>query len=212
VKTSLAPQVLLSLLTAACATTQSRPVDPVTDPTVVGAVDAAVQEAAAESVAAKDSTPGTVGRRVGMTVGVLAAIFGGGSSEPIEASIGRYRRFRDAGEAAGSAMAVSKAAARGWNRGFAFDLQMAELVKIDGIDVTRPAPDEIDIRFPSPEPALLATVACAIGSDTVDIEGPRGTAFDVREALIERGMRPETLNSFRNDELTNVVLRVRPVK
>jgi hypothetical protein len=212
VKNRLAPLVLLSLLAAACATTQSRPVDPVTDPTVVGAVDAAVQEAAVESIAAKDSTAGTVGRRIGMTVGVFAAVFGGGSSEPIEASIDRYRRFRDAGEAAGSAVAVSKAASRGWNRGLAFDLQMAELVKVDGIDVTRPAPDEIDIRLPSSEPALLSTVACTIGSDTVDIEGPRGSAFDVREALIDAGMRPEGLNSYRNDELTDVVLHVKPVR
>jgi len=171
-----------------------------------------VQEAAVESIAAKDSTAGTVGRRIGMTVGVLAAVFGGGSSEPVEASVARYRRFRDAGEAAGSVVAVSKAASRGWNRGLAFDLQMAELVKVNGIAVTRPAPDEIDIRLQSSEPALLATVACTIGPDTVDIEGPRGSAFDVREALIDAGMRPEGLNSYRNDELTDVVMHVKPVR
>jgi hypothetical protein len=214
-KSSLAALLALTLLlSSACSSTQSsanRPaVDPYTDPTLVGAVDSAVAEAAEE--AATNPVPAQTGRRIGAVAGVFAAIFGGESSEPIGKSIDRYRRFRDAGEAVGTVIGVKDAAARGWQRGYAFDLRMAELVKIEGLDVTRPFPDQIDVRFLDPEAPRLHAVACALANAeprSILVEAPGGQAFDTREQLIDQGVRSSAIQARRNDEVGAVVLHLR---
>jgi hypothetical protein len=215
-KSSLTSPVLTVALTlvlfSACASTHTAPspaVDPHTDPTIIGAVDSAVAEAANE--AAVDAAPATTGRRVGAVVGVFAAIFGS-ESEPINKSIDRYRRFRDAGETIGTLVGVRDAATRGWQRGLAFDLQMAELKKLDGLDVTRPTPDQIDVRFSGPDAPPLHDLACTLATaqpGSITVEAPGDMAFAMREQLIDQGLAPTSVNAQRNDDLAGAVLHLR---
>lgn len=197
-----------STLTMACATARHPEPDPATDPTIIGAVDTASQDAT-EAVASPEAVhAATVGRRVGTVVGVVSAIFGS-SSEPIEQSIDRYRRIRNAGESIGLATAVAPAATRGWQRGLAFDQQMAALKNIDGVELYRPAPDQIDVYFAHANTTNLAAIACAVEGRTLEVEGGGGTSFDVRDALIDHGIPRERVSSHRNDTMQGVVLHVR---
>lgn len=184
------------------------PVDPHTDPTVVGAVDGAVVEAmmGAERGAA-------AGRAIGSVVGVIAAVFGGPGNESFDDAVDRYRLARDAGEALGAVIGAAKGANAGAERGYEFDLQFAELQKIEGIQATRPLPDEIQVRLgiaPSPE-TIEAVAAVFEGREAraLDLEGPAESVLGIREELIELGIPSESLSARRNDAMDEVVLRVR---
>ena len=208
----LASLVLGLLLTvSACSTTRPAVVDPSKDPTIVGAVSTAVEDGAEETVASVSSAA-TTGRRVGTAVGVFAAIFGGGRYESLDGSIDRFRRVRAAGEAIGLGIGVSQAATKGWQRGYVFDLQMAELQKIAGVEVTRPAVDQIDIAFAYSTDAPLREIACVIGNGqqrSIDVEAPGDLAFEVRESLIEQGLTASLLEGHRNQGVSGIVLHVR---
>jgi len=114
------------VLLAACAT--SKPavaVDPVTDPTVIGAVDESVREG---SIAAAEGAQ--AGRRIGRVAGVVAAVLGGPRHDTLDDAIDRYRLTRDLAETTGAIIAGSRGATAGAKRGLELDLQFAELHKI----------------------------------------------------------------------------------
>ena len=99
------------LLLAACRTAPppAQPeVNPVTDPTVVGAIDEAARQGAIESQQAAHSA--VVGARV---AGVLAAVLGGPQVESIDDTIDRYRRTRDAVEGTAAAIGAAHGAEAG---------------------------------------------------------------------------------------------------
>lgn len=202
------------VLLAACSS--SRPpapppvivVDPHTDPTIVNGIDEAVVEgiAAAEEGAA-------VGRAVGRVAGVIAAVFGGPSHESLDDAVDRYRRVRDAGEAIGAVIGATQGMSEGAKRGSLFDVQFAELVKIDGVEATRPFPDEIQVRLAStPAPETLAAVAAVFAGReerALELEGAGNEVLTIREALIELGIPSTSLSAHRNDAIQGVLLRVR---
>ena len=92
-------------------------------------------------------------------------------------------------------------------------LQFAELTKIEGVEATRPVPDEIHVHFSSaPSRELLAEIAAVFAGRTeraIDIAGAGETALDVGEALIDLGMPASSLESQRDDDVEGVVLRIR---
>jgi hypothetical protein len=201
-----------SVLLVACSTTkpaaQPVAVDPVTDPSIVGAVDEAVLQGSIEGAAAART-----GRRIGRVAGVFAAVFGGPSHESLDDAIDRYRLTRDAATAAGAVIGASKGATAGAKRGFVLDLQFAELHEIEGVSVLRPFPDEIEASFTiSPTQELLVRIAGVFAGReerAIDIQAPDDAALDVRESLIALGVPASSLSAHRNDELREVVLRIR---
>ena len=136
------------LLLVGCSTSnpaaQPEPVDPATDPTIVGAVDEAVLEGSIEAEAAART-----GRRIGRVAGVLAAVFGGPERESVDDTIDRYRRTRDAIVVTSTLIGATKGAVEGAQRGYELDLQFAELHEIEGVEVFRPFPDQIDVYLGS---------------------------------------------------------------
>ncbi len=201
--------VFAFLFLVACST--SKPVvsvDPVTDPSIVGAVDEGVREGSAAADAGAQT-----GRRIGRVAGVVAAVFGGPRRESLDDAIDRYRLMRDAGEAVGAIIGASKGATAGAKRGYELDLQFAELHQIDGLEVTRPFPDQINVRFlTSPNPKMLADVAAVFAGReerAIDIEGGGGASLDLRESLIELGLPASDINAHRNDGIEGVVLYIR---
>src|ERR1044071_9108513 len=189
--------VTLSLV--ACASSKpaaQTQIDPVTDPTVVGAVNAAAVEGSMEAEEAARQ-----GRKIGRVAGVLAAVFGGPQSES-----------RDAITATSAAIGATKGAVNGAKRGFVFDQQFAELHDITGIEATRPFPDQIDVRIAKiPDNDLLATVALVfVGREEriIHIEAADSAASEIRESLIALGMNPSSLHAHRNDEERGIVMHV----
>jgi len=182
-------------------------IDPVTDPTVVGAVNAAAVEG---SIQAEEAA--RQGRKIGRVVGVLAAVFGGPQRESLDDTIDRYRDTRDVITATSAAIGATKGAVNGAKRGFVFDQQFAELHDITGIEATRPFPDQIDLRIAKiPNDDLLATIALVfIGREDriIHIEAAGTAASDVRDSLITLGMNPSSLHSHQNDEERGIVLHV----
>ena len=154
-----------------------------------------------------------VGRRIGRVAGVIAAVFGGPSSESLDDTIDRYRRTRDAVTVVGALIGATKGAMEGAEECIETDPQFAELLKIEGLDATRPLPNQIDVRVPlSPDPRLLTAIANVFANDedrVFDIEGPDASSLDIREALIELGMRPSSLSAHRADALNEVVIHIR---
>ena len=184
------------------------PVDPHTDPTVVGTVD----EAVIESLAAVERGA-AAGRAIGSVVGVIAAVFGGPRHESLDDAVDRYRLARDAGEAIGAVIGATKGMTAGAERGYELDVQFAELQKIEGIQATRPLPDEIEVRLASsPRPETLEAIAAVFeGREqrALDLEGPAEAVLSIRESLIELGVPSASLSARRNDAIDGVVLRVR---
>jgi hypothetical protein len=200
--------VTLSLV--ACASSKpaaQTQIDPVTDPTVVGAVNAAAVEGSMEAEEAARQ-----GRKIGRVAGVLAAVFGGPQSESLDDTINRYRETRDAITATSAAIGATKGAVNGAKRGFVFDQQFAELHDITGIEATRPFPDQIDVRIAKiPDNDLLATVALVfVGREEriIHIEAADSAASEIRESLIALGMNPSSLHAHRNDEERGIVMHV----
>ncbi|HYK03828.1 MAG TPA: hypothetical protein VE974_18875 [Thermoanaerobaculia bacterium] len=201
------------LLLVACSTSKPAsepdPVDPVTEPTVVGALDEAVLQGTIEGEAAAET-----GRVVGRVAGLVAAVLGGPEKgETIDETIDRYRRTRDAVEITAAAIGTTKGAVEGAKRGYELDLQFAELHKLEGLEVTRPWPDQIDARFTSsPSDQLLAGIAAVFAGReqrAIQLEAAGDTAMDIRESLIDLGVPASSFDVQRNDELEDVVLRIR---
>jgi hypothetical protein len=204
---------LTLFLLVACSTSKPAsepvPVDPVTEPTIVGALDEAVLQGTMEGEAAAET-----GRHVGRVAGLLAAVLGGSEKgETIEETIDRYRRTRDAVEITAAVIGTTKGAVEGAKRGYELDLQFAELHQLEGLEVTRPWPDQIDARFTSsPSDEMLAGIAAVFAGReqrAIQIEAAGEAAIDIREALIELGVPPSSFDVQRNDELEDVVLRIR---
>lgn len=203
------PALALVLL-AACSSSkpavQPAEVDPATDPSIIGAVDEAALQGTIQGEAAART-----GRRIGRVAGVLAAVFGGPSHESLDDTIDRYRDTRDAIEVTSAIIGTAKGATEGAKRGYQFDLQFAELHEIEGLQVFRPMPDQIEVRFISdPTPQLLSAVAAVFADReprAIEIEGAGDAAFDVRHALIERGVPAASFEAYRDDNLTSVYLR-----
>lgn len=202
------------LLLVACSTSKPAsepppPVDPVTEPTVVGALDEAVLQGTIEGEAAAEK-----GRVIGRVAGLMAAVLGGPEKgETIGETIDRYHRTREAVEITAAAIGTTKGAVEGAKRGYELDLQFAELHQLEGLEVTRPWPDQIDARFTTaPSDELLAGIAAVFANReqrAIQIEAAGDAAIDVREALIELGVPASSFDVQRNDELEDVVLRIR---
>jgi hypothetical protein len=207
---TLLPFALLFLL--ACSTARPAatppPVDPVTDPTIVGAIDEAAREGSIQGEAAART-----GRRVGRVAGVLAAVLGGPEEESLDDIVDRYRRTRDAAEATATAIGVTQGVVEGAQRGYELDLQFAELVAIEELAVLRPRPDEIDVYFETvPDAGLLARIAAVLANReerAIEIEAAEQDANGIRESLIQLGVSPFSLSTYRNDGAKDIVMRIR---
>ena len=206
------PVLAFALVTlAACSSSKPAdppvPIDPVTDPSVIGAVGEAVLQGSIEGAAAAET-----GRRIGRVAGVLAAVLGGPESESVDAMIDRYRDTRDAVTVTSAVIGATKGAVDGAKRGYELDLQFAELHRIAGLKVLRPFPDLIDVHFTtSPNPQLLADIAAVFAGReerAIVIEAAGDEAFDLRESLIELGLPASRLAAYRNDELRGAVMRI----
>ena len=183
-------------------------VDPVTEPTLIGAVDEAVFQGTE-----KGEEGARIGRQVGTAVGVFAAVFGGSNGESVGHALDRFFETREFFETTGAVIGTTKGMVEGAKRGYELDLQFAELCANGAIDVTRPYPDEIQVRFgASPNDDVLEAVAFTlVGREnrTIDIEGADDTALAMRDALIAHGVATPSLNAFRNDERDDIVMRIR---
>jgi hypothetical protein len=203
---------LALLLLVGCSTSNHSaepvPVDPATDPTIVGTVDEAVLEGSIEAEEAART-----GRRIGRVAGVLAAVFGGPQRESIDDTIDRYRRTRDAIVVTSTLIGATKGAVEGAQRGHELDLQFAELHEIEGVEVFRPFPDQIDVYLASsPDSQTLTAIAAVFAGReerAIDIEAAGDAALDVRESLIGLGVPATSLSAHRDNGVTGVVLRIR---
>ncbi|HEY0143374.1 MAG TPA: hypothetical protein VGF48_20950 [Thermoanaerobaculia bacterium] len=182
-------------------------VDPVNEPTIVGAVDEAVLQASI-----KGEQGAAVGRRVGRVAGFLAAVFGGPKSESLDETVDRYRRTRDAVTVVGAIIGATDGAMEGAERGYDLDVQFAELHAMEGLEVFRPAPDLIEVRFAStPDPETLVAVAAIFlkhAPRAIQIEAAGDTPLDIREVLMAEGLTHDSIATHRNDDLAGVVLRL----
>lgn len=203
---------LSTVLFAACSSSKpaapAAEVDPATDPTIIGAVDEAVLQG---SIEAEKVAPTAL--RVGRVAGVLAAVLGGPQTESVDDMIDRYRMTRDATVATAVSIAASHGAVEGAKRGLEMDQQFAELHAIEGLDVIRPYPDQIDVRLPSvPDRDLLASVAAVFPEReprAIDIEAAGDQGWNVADVLIEHGVPESSFHVSRNDDASGVLLRIR---
>jgi hypothetical protein len=183
-------------------------INPVTDPSAIGAVD----EAARESREGAEAGART-GRRIGVVAGALAAVLGGPKHDSVDGMVARYLITRDVATATGAIIGGVKGGKEGAKRGFELDLQFAELTKIDGLRVTRPTPDRIDIDMPAmpAHETLVAIAAVFAGREqrSIDIEGADPLPLDLRDALIDLGVPESGIRVQRNDELEGAVIRIR---
>lgn len=187
------------LLLTACATSHPEPV-PV-HPAVEGAIEGAI-----------------IGRNVGRAAGIIAAVLGGGSGpEDLDEALDRYRRMRDAGTVIGAVIGAAKGAsdeaAEQAARVDELEQQFAELHHIPGIEVSRPEANRIELRFAAvPDRQTLDRVAAVFAGGrerALDIEGAGDAALVVREALIDLGVPPASMNARRVDGMVGVVIHVR---
>jgi hypothetical protein len=94
-------------------------------------------------------------------------------------------------------------------RGYARDMQFAELTKIAGVRTTRSFPGVIEVRFSDLE--LLPAIAAVFEGRpprAVDVEATGNVALEVRRELITRGVPESSVTAFWNDEVDGVVLRI----
>jgi hypothetical protein len=145
--------------------------------------------------------------------GVLAAVLGGPERESVDDTIDRYRRTRDAVVVTSAIVGATKGAVEGSQRGYVLDLQFAELHQIEGVEVFRPFPDQIDVYLgSSPASQTLTAIAAVFAGReerAIDIEAAGDAALDVRESLIGLGVPAAGLRAQRDNGLTGVVLRIR---
>jgi hypothetical protein len=199
--------VVALLVFVACASSnpapQSDPVDPVTEPTIIGAVEEAAVQGSAEA-----AQGAYIGRRIGVVAGVIAALTGGPETESLDDMLDRYRDTRNAAQNAGAIIGATHGAVEGAKRGLSLDVQFAELTQIPGLEATRPFPDLIDLRFT--DRALLPDIAnVLIGRDArlIEIEAAGDAAVDVRNTLVELDA-PGRFDLVRNDDLAIIVMRI----
>jgi hypothetical protein len=182
-------------------------VNPATDPTTIGAVDEAVLQGQIQGEAAAKT-----GRKIGRVAGVLAAVFGGPNEESLDDALARYWLTREAVEITAEAIGTAKGATAGAKRGHVLDLQFAELHAIDGIEVLRPVPDQINVHLPeSASPDLLASVAAVFADReqrAIEIEGPGDAPLDIRDTLVTLGVPAASFAVNRDDDLRGVYLRI----
>ncbi len=182
--------------------------NPVADATGVGAVDEAARESREKAEAGART-----GRRVGVVAGALAAVLGGPHNDSVEGMVGRYIITRDAATLAGAIIGGVKGGKEGAQRGSELDLQFAALKKIDGLKVSRPAPDRIDVYMetvPSHETlAAIAGVFAGHEQRSIDIEAADPIPLDLRDALIDLGVPESSISVQRNDDLKGALIRVR---
>jgi hypothetical protein len=208
---SLLPVAVASLFLVACSTTNPRPaasVDPETEPTIIAAADEAVNEGLEQGEAAMER-----GVHIGRVAGVLAAVFGGPERESVDDMIERYRFTRDATIVTATAIGTTKGVIEGAQRGYALDVQFAELLKIEGIEATRPYPDQIDIQIDAmPAEETLAKIAAVFAAQeqrTIDVETADDSALDIREALIAHGLPSSPVQAHRVDGSEGILIRAR---
>lgn len=94
-------------------------------------------------------------------------------------------------------------------RGYARDMQFAELTKIAGVRATRSLPGLIEVRFSDLE--LLPAIAAVFEGHkphAVDVEATGNVALEVRRELIMRGIPESSVTAFWNDAVDGVVLRI----
>jgi hypothetical protein len=182
--------------------------NPVTDPTAIGAID----EAARESREGAEAGART-GRRIGRVAGTIAAVLGGPRNDSVEGMVGRYVITRDAATAVGAIIGGVKGGKEGAKRGFELDVQFAELKKIDGLDVTRPTPDRIDVYTKTvPSHETLAAIAAVFNGReqrSIDIEAADPIPLDLRDAFIDLGVPESSISVQRNDDLEGAIIRIR---
>ncbi len=182
--------------------------NPVADATGVGAVDEAARESREQAEAGART-----GRHVGIVAGALAAVLGGPHHDSVEGMVGRYVITRDAATVAGAIIGGVKGGKEGAKRGSELDLQFAALKKIDGLRVSRPTPDRIDVfmeTVPSHETlAAIATVFAGHEQRSIDIEAADPVPLDLRDALIDLGVPESSISVQRNDDLEGTLIRIR---
>jgi hypothetical protein len=182
--------------------------NPVTDPTAIGAIDEAARESRERAEAGART-----GRRIGVVAGTLAAVLGGPHHDSVEGMVGRYVITRDAATVAGAIIGGVKGGKEGAKRGFELDVQFAELKKIDGLDVTRPTPDRIDIYVKTvPSHETLAAIAAVFNGReqrSIDIEAADPVPLDLRDAFIDLGVPESSISVQRNDDLEGAIIRIR---
>ncbi|MEA2237229.1 MAG: hypothetical protein QOC81_1953 [Thermoanaerobaculia bacterium] len=185
-----------------------RDVNPGTDPSAIGAIDEAARESREQAAAGART-----GRRIGVVAGTLAAILGGPHHDSVEGMVGRYVITRDLATATGAIIGGVKGGKEGAKRGFELDLQFAELKKIDGLDVTRPTPDRIDVYTKTvPGHETLAAIAAVFNGReqrSIDIEAADPIPLDLRDAFIDLGVPAANISVQRNDDLEGAVIRIR---
>lgn len=206
----------LFVLLTACATkpqittAEPVPIDPVTEPSVVGALDEAAFQGSV-----KGAEGAAIGRRVGRVAGLIAAVIGGPEHDTLDQTIDRYRRTRDAAETVGAIIGATDGAMEGAERGYVLDLQFAELHRIPGLRVTRPSPDQIEVRFErEPDAQTLADIATVFrGREqrALDIIASGDIAHEMRDAFIEYGFDAEYIEAESIEHFDAIVLLVRYV-
>lgn len=204
-----APLVLPLVLLCACTTTrQAPPVDPVTEPTTIGAIDEAARQADIEAAKAVRHSVA-----IARTAGVLAALFGGPDSESLDQTIDRYRATRDTVLVTSAIVGAIHGAHEGAQRGFELDSQFAELRLIEGVEAIRPYPDEIDVHTEDvPDRATLQRIVCALDGReqrAIEVQAAGDSVFAVRESLIDAGIPRTNVSTRRNDDMPGVVLVIR---
>jgi hypothetical protein len=198
------PLAALPLLVA-CATAKPQ-VDPVTQPTTIGAITESAAQGADEAAhgAAK-------GRRIGVAAGVLIAVFGGGEHDTFGDAVDRFFETVDVAETTGALIGGVHGSREGAKRGHEMDVRFAELYEIEGMQVWRPYPDTFDAYIENPAPQVLSNVAAVFGGHekewTIDVEGTDETALNVRDSLRELGI--QNLETHRNDDVRGVALHIR---
>jgi len=197
------------LLLVACATAPKPlpSVDPVKDPTVIGAIDEGRRQAEIEADSVAKSA-----RRAGRIAGVLAAVFTGPDHQDLFESIARYHIAKDIVQGTVTAAAASHGMREGAKRGFVLDQQFAELHNIEGIDVFRPQPSLIVARLgAAPSQRMLSSVALVLMNReerAIDIEAPGDAAQSIRTSLIDLGVPASSLSAYQNEGFDGVVLRI----
>ena len=182
--------------------------NPVTDPSAIGAIDEAARESRERAEAGART-----GRRIGVVAGTIAAVLGGPNHDSVEGMVGRYIITRDAATVPGAIIGGVKGGKQGAKRGSELDLQFAELKKIDGLDVTRPTPDRIDVYVKSvPNHETLAAIAAVFNGReqrSIDLEAADPVPLDLRDAFIDLGVPESSISVQRNDDLEGVIIRIR---
>jgi hypothetical protein len=213
-KRSLPALAFSLLILTACATRGPYPepseVNPVTDPTVIGAVDEAAIQGKIEGEKAA-----VTGHRIGIVFGTLAAVLGGGSHDSLDEAIGRYIVTHDLVATTVMLAGATKGTVEGAKHGAVLDQQFAELHAIVGVTVLRPYPDDIEIHVPIHAPGEVFDAMVNVFANreprVLDLYGKDESILDVRDALLSRKVVAAQVNAHRDETVEDgvVIVRVR---